>query len=330
MEATGIPLIDVGPCLAGDGPGWDAAVAGVREAAETLGFFAIVGHGVDPRLIERMRAVSAAFFDLPPTRPGRTRSTGPLLGGLMYFPVRSEALGAAAGGKAPSDLKESLDFGPGFAGDDWPNEPEGMHAAWLDYYDAMGVLAAHLRRIFALATGVPADHFENSFVNHHSSLRVLNYPDQPESPPEGQLRAGVHTDYGLLTILHSDDAPGGLQVQVLDGGWVDASAVPGSFVVNIADAMMRWTNDRWRSTPHRVVNPPRSTTGSTRRQSIAYFHNPAKDAIIDCLSAFLADGESPRYDPITYGEYAELRFRMAHGAAGADTEPHDGPVGRSR
>ncbi len=308
-----IPVVDVSPFIAGDEAGDPSVVADVRRAAESLGFFCIVGHGVPETLVDRVRAASTSFFDLSAEIKMRTAPTGTVRGGLMYFPLRAEALASAAGGQSPSDLKESLDFGPGFLGDTWPTDPLGLRAAWLDYFDAMGTLAGHLRRIFAEASGVPADYFEPSFVDHHSSLRVLNYPDQSASPEQGQLRAGVHTDYGFLTILRSEDAPGGLQVQDLNGSWLDVAALPGSFVVNIADSMMRWTNGRWKSTPHRVVNPPRDATGSTRRQSIAYFHNPAKSAVIECLPPFVAHGEPAAYEPITYADYAELRYSMAHG-----------------
>ena len=98
------------------------------------------------------------------------------------------------------------------------------------------------------------------------------------------------------------------------GDWLDVPAVPGAFVVNIGDAMMRWTNDRWISTPHRVVNPPPDAQGSTRRQSIAFFNNPNFDAVIECLSAFRSPDTPPKYRPVTYGDYAEERYKQAHGA----------------
>ena len=118
----------------------------------------------------------------------------------------------------------------------------------------------------------------------------------------------------MLTILRTEDAPGGLQVRTRTGRWIDVPHIPGSFVINIGDAMMRWTNDRWISTQHRVVNPPVNAGQPARRQSIAYFHNPARDTVFECLPPFRETGAPPRYSPISYGEYARLRYLQAHGA----------------
>jgi isopenicillin N synthase-like dioxygenase len=312
MASTGIPLIDLSPLESENGRGRRQVAAAIRRAAESSGFFTVRGHGVPGDLVDRMGAVSRTFFDLPPVNKQRVGQTGQIEGGLTYSPVGAEALAATAGTAALSDLKESLDFGPGFMGDSWPAEPAGLRSTWLEYFEAMGRLAARLRQAFAMAIGLPPDYFEPSFVDHHSSLRVLNYPGRRGRDPSARLRAGVHTDYGFLTVLHADDAPGGLQVQGTGGRWVDVVPAEGCFVVNIGDALMRWTNDRWKSTPHRVVNPAPGTTGSTRRQSIAYFHNPAKGAVIDCLPAFRVVGQLARYAPVTYGDYAMQQYRRSH------------------
>ena len=110
-------------------------------------------------------------------------------------------------------------------------------------------------------------------------------PRRPQ-PEHGQLRAGTHSDYGFLTILRSQASAGGLQAQSRDGAWIDVPALDGAFV-NLGDALMRMTNDRWVSTPHRVVNPPEGAS-NTRRQSIPYFHNPAPDAFVRCLEPFVS------------------------------------------
>ena len=101
-----------------------------------------------------------------------------------------------------------------------------------------------------------------------------------------------------------------------DGAWIVPPAIPGTFIVNIGDTLMRWTEDRWVSTPHRVVVPPPDRAAGSRRQSIAYFHNPAESARIECLAPFSGRGR-PKYAPITYGEYARLRYRQAHGPESA-------------
>jgi isopenicillin N synthase-like dioxygenase len=106
----------------------------------------------------------------------------------------------------------------------------------------------------------------------------------------------------------TEDKPGGLQVSSRDGGWVDVPVIPGCFIVNIGDLMARWTNDRWVSTLHRVVNPPQEAYSRSRRQSIVYFHNPNYDARVEAIETCTEPGESPRYEPITSGDYLRRLF----------------------
>ena len=312
-EPIAIPVIDLSPFLAG-APEGAGVVTAIREACEEIGFFCITGHGVPDAVIERIKERSRAFFDLDDATKRTYATAGERMGGVTYSPVASEALAASRGERTPGDLKQMLDYGPGSPGNPWPLEPEGLREAHEAYFAALGDLAAHLRRAFALAAGLPPDVFEPSFRNHLSSLRVIDYPE-PTAPPEpGQLRAGVHSDYGFITILLSQASAGGLQAQSRDGVWIDVPALDGAYVVNIADALMRMTNDRWVSTPHRVVNPP-AGAANTRRQSIPYFHNPASDALVRCLEPFVSADRPARYEPVTYAEYARQMASATHGAA---------------
>ncbi|MCY4481231.1 MAG: isopenicillin N synthase family oxygenase [Rhodospirillales bacterium] len=308
-----VPTIDITPFTTGQAAGQIGVVDDVRAACEDIGFFVTTGHGIPEALVARIYDASRTFFDLPAEEKNAIGETGPVMGGLMHFALGKEALAATLGNRTIGDLKETLDFGPGFWGDGWPANPPDLEPAWREYYRSMSELAATLRRIFAAAIGLEADYFEDKFQGHLSSLRVVDYPEQPVPPAPGQLRAGAHSDYGVLTILRTEDAPGGLQVCTRAGCWTDVPHIAGSFVVNIGDAMMRWTNDRWVSTPHRVVNPPTDPGQPTRRQSIAYFHNLPHDTVIECLPPFREAGTPPKYPAITYGEYAELRYRQAHG-----------------
>lgn len=311
-----VPTIDITPFTAGETGGGADVIEAVQSACEVIGFFVITGHGVDEAVVSRVYDVSRAFFDLPSEEKDKIGESGPVPGGLMHFGLAKEALAATLGGKPVPDLKESLDFGPGFHGDPWPARPRGLESAWRAYFEAMSTLAATLRGIFARALELPPDFFEDMFQGHLSSLRVIDYPDQPEPPAPGQLRAGAHSDYGVLTILRTEDAPGGLEVRTRAGRWKAVPHIPGSFVINIGDAMMRWTNDQWISTEHRVVNPPVYAGQPTRRQSIVYFHNPARDTVFECLPPFREEGVPPKYPPISYGEYATVRYRQAHGDGG--------------
>ena len=312
-EHIAIPVIDLAPFLAGE-PGAGGVVDAVLAACEEIGFFCVTGHGVPDAVVDALGERARAFFDLPDEQKLRVGRSGEELGGVTFSPLASEALAASRGERTPGDLKQMLDTGPGWPGDHWPGEPEGLREAHEAYFEALSDLSAHLRRIFALAAGLPEDAFEDSFGNHLSSLRVIDYPE-PTAPPEpGQLRAGTHSDYGFLTILRSQASAGGLQAQSRDGVWIDVPALDGAFVVNLGDALMRMTNDRWVSTPHRVVNPPEGAS-NTRRQSIPYFHNPDPDALVRCLEPFVSAERPARYEPITYREYALQMTHATHDVA---------------
>ena len=135
-------------------------------------------------------------------------------------------------------------------------------------------LAARIMRVFAVALKLPEDYFAGVIDRPVSALRALNYPHPTVPPQPGQLRAGAHTDYGSLTILLPEAKSGGLQIFTPEQEWRPVPPVPGAFIINIGDLMALWTNDRWVSTLHRVVNPAPDAKGSTRRQSFAFFHQP--------------------------------------------------------
>jgi isopenicillin N synthase-like dioxygenase len=307
-----IPVIDLGPFLSGSPEGGDV-VSAIRRACEEIGFFCVVGHGVPEAIVDRLGERSRAFFDLGDDVKQRVGRKGEEMGGVTYSPIATEALAASRGERTPGDLKQMLDFGPGWPGDAWPAEPAELQDAHEAYFEALSELAGHLRRAFALAAGLPENVFEDSFQHHLSSLRVIDYPERTVPPEPGQLRAGAHSDYGFVTILRSQASAGGLQAQARAGEWIDVPALDGAFVVNIADALMRMTNDHWVSTPHRVVNPPTGASG-TRRQSIPYFHNPDPDAMVRCLEPFVSADRPARYEPISYAEYALQMTHATHDA----------------
>lgn len=312
--APSIPVIDVAPLIAG-GPAAGDVVRQLEAAARDTGFFLVTGHGVSPEVTDRLYTLARAFFDEPQDwKVGQGREAT-LEGGVSFSPLADEALAATLGLKTPGDYKESLNFGPRLKGGRWPAKPDGLEQAFADYFAEMERLARHLRRAFCAAIGLPEDHFEPCFDSHLSALRVINYPEQEEAPLPGQLRAGVHTDYGFMTILRSEASPGGLQVRTRKGEWLDAPNIEGAYVVNIGDAFMRWTNDEWVSTPHRVANPPGDRKGSARRQSIPFFLNPSAETVIACLEPFMRDSKAAKYEPITYGDYIALKTSQAFSKA---------------
>jgi isopenicillin N synthase-like dioxygenase len=304
------------------------AATQIGEACEHVGFFQIVGHGVPTEIADSAWKQAAAFFDLP--LPERLSVAMPHAGypyGYQGFEV--ERLASSLGVVTPPDRKHSYSIGPidpaehVVMGPDeqwirspnqWPVQPVAFRTVMERYYREMGVLCDRVMSLMAVALNQRADYFQPFISAHTSALRLLDYPhsDAPAAP--GQLRAGAHTDYGTLTILRQDDAPGGLEVQHVDGRWIPVAAVPEAFVVNVGDSLARWTNDRWKSTLHRVANPPTDSSAtstspiSTRRQSIAFFHNANWDAEIKAIDTCLAPGERPKYPPVLAGHHLMSKF----------------------
>ena len=145
-------------------------------------------------------------------------------------------------------------------------------------------------------------------------MRSVNYPEPAGTVETGQLRAGAHTDYGCMTILRTEDAPGGLQVQTRGGEWVDVQAVPGSFVVNLGDMMARWTNDRWPATLHRVAVPSPDRALGSRRLTLVFFHDPRADAVVECIPSCADKAHPPQYEPITALAHVQAKAAQAQAA----------------
>ena len=175
-------------------------------------------------------------------------------------------------------------------------------------------LSADLLRIFALALDMPEDHFADKIDRHFSILSCHHYPALTAPPLPNQLRTGAHTDFGAMTILAMTEATGGLEVNMPDGSWAGVQAAPHELVINLGDMMARWTNDRWHSTLHRVVNPPDLTDAMSRRQSIGYFMHPNYDAPIECFPTCLDSGETSLYPTITAGEHIAMKIEKSHNA----------------
>lgn len=317
-----VPTIDIAPYR--DGTDKHEVAIQVARACRDIGFLVISGHGVEPSLIAATRRTGRAFFDLPLQQKMRVaRPTPDVARG--YIGLEAESVGRSRDPNATAgDLNESLMIGPvdlpgaeyalapaagrHFAPNLWPEEPVDLRTVWSTYYRAMAELAATLMRIFAIALDLDETFFDDKIDRHISRLRVRNYPSPKIPPVPGQLRAGAHSDYGSLTILCTEDRPGGLQVFNAAGEWVDVPIVDGTFVSNIGDLMARWTNDAWVSTLHRVVNPPAGAGAESRRQSLVFFHNPNYDASVACIPSCIAPGATPKYPPTTSGEHLRQLF----------------------
>ena len=313
---TRVPLIDLTAARAADVAERRRAAAAIDAACREIGFFAITGHGVDDALVARLRRLAHAFFERPMAEKLAYRH--PVAGtNRGYHPVGGEALAKANDTTAPPDLKEFFHVGPVEVGDDayytsaegrphfapniWPAQPAEFARAATEYYRAMSGLIGALMRLAALALDVDEHFFDDKVDRSIGTMRLNYYPAQTAAPAPGQLRASAHTDYGGFTILSGEDVPGGLQVRTRSGDWIDVPTAPTRFVVNIGDLLMRWTNDRWLSNLHRVVNPP---AGTGARLSIAFFNHPNYDALIECLPS----QGPPRHPPVRSGEYRDLKY----------------------
>jgi len=318
-----VPVIDLAPYRdRSDAPGVARAI---DRACREIGFLVVRGHGVPADLVERTRAAGRAFFDLPLAEKRRVARPSPTVA-RGYIGMEEESVARSRDPSATAgDLNESLMIGPvdspdaayaaaggvHFAPNLWPAEPADLRAVWSDYYRAMGGLAQTLMRLFALALGREENFFDPLIDRHISRLRVRNYPAPLTPPKPGQIRAGAHSDYGSLTILCTEDRPGGLQVCNAAGDWVDVPILADSFIVNIGDLLARWTNDAWVSTLHRVVNPPEDAGAASRRLSLVFFHNPNYDAPIENLTGGVA-----KYPPTTSGAHLAKLFRTTQNPAG--------------
>ncbi len=302
-----LPIIDLTPLGEGE-TGLAQVAAAIGAACRDVGFFYVVNHGVPRALIDQAFARSRRFFALPLAE--KQRIAMDVVGGNRgYSALLREALDPAQG----PDLKEAFNIGFDLEPDDpeliagkpfralnaWP-DMSGFRETMLSYFDACSTLAGRIHRAFARDLGLRLDFFDDKFDRPMATLRLLRYP----APQDGlgvEIGAGAHTDYGNLTLLATDDA-GGLQVRRRDGRWIEAPPLAGAYVVNIGDCLMRWTNDVYVSTPHRVVNRrPRE------RYSIAFFFDPNPDALVAAIDSCVGVGSS-KYAPILAADY--LKFRL--------------------
>jgi isopenicillin N synthase-like dioxygenase len=333
-ETFHVPTVDITAYVAGGSPDERAAAAAAfDEAARTVGFVQIVGHGVPTSVTDAFAQALDGFFDLPLEVKKHYRTPPEVNRG--YAPPKTESLSLSLG-LAPSnrmhDFFEAFNIGaavsdyPGLDLPDadypenvWPAETPAFRAAVSAYYDQAAHVARTLTGMFADALGLPAGFFEASTDHSLDVLRMNNYALPPgELELDGDLTGmGAHTDYGIVTVLWADRVAG-LQVLGGDGAWHEVMPAEGALLINLGDLMARWTNDRWMSTLHRV-KPPIVDGAIQRRRSAAFFHDGNVDAVISTLPTCVGDG-SP-YPPITIGQHIQAKLAGSRaGVANTDAE----------
>lgn len=309
-----IPVIDIGPYLAGEPGALEATAKAIGAAAESLGFYFIGHHGIAQSLIDRVFAEAQRFHELPLEKKLEVQAIGKVIG---YLPLGGQTQNTSIYAKSTyPDSSASFyikrEFGldhpdrlakkPWVLDNRWPKDLPGFRETCLEYYDAMSALGMKMLVLHAVALGLPP----NALVDHEAfkpsgeTLRLLYYP--PRDPAkDGQYGIGPHTDYGYCTYLAQAKKPG-LEILTRAGDWIEAPALDGHFLVNNADMCRRWTNDRWRSAPHRVINK----TGEVR-YSIPFFFGPRADVKLACLPTCQSADNPAKYPPMSFGEYlAEL------------------------
>ncbi|MBV9824156.1 MAG: 2OG-Fe(II) oxygenase [Alphaproteobacteria bacterium] len=302
-----IPVIDLGPL-------WDMGSSGVHEVARQItqasteiGFFYVRGHHVSRELMRAVYFAAKYFFALP-DETKRAISVNSAHRGYVPFAQTTQP------GRKHADLKESFNFAYPFAADDpemsarrpliglnqWPRNELEWRALLEEYYAAVFELGQGILRAFAISLDMPVDFFRGLYRKPLVRARLIHYP--PQAADDGPQSAAEHTDYGTITILWQDHV-GGLQVRNRAGAWVDAPPIEDSFVINIGDMLQRWSNDRFVSTPHRVVN-----ASGRERYSIPVFYDPDYDAVVECLPHCASSENPAKYEPIVAGDYINGRY----------------------
>ena len=308
-----IPIIDVSGLLSAEPDRRRAVADKFGHACREVGFFYVTGHGIpDPVRAGIFDAAHRLFALAEPEKERVSVKLSPHNRGYIGFGTERLDENAAAdqkeafnvGLELPPDDPEVLAGDPYRGANLWPGLP-GFRAAVLAYFNACERLQRDIHRGFALDLGLPEDYFADKLERADSILRLLHYPCKPDGAKTGEFGAGTHTDYGNLTILATDGVAG-LQVRRRDGAWLDAPHVEGAFVCNIADCLMRWTNDVYVSTPHRVLSP------KAERYSIAFFGDANPYARVEAIPACIAPGAAPLYPPITSGEYIRSRLNATY------------------
>ncbi|KAK8614069.1 hypothetical protein V6N13_122444 [Hibiscus sabdariffa] len=303
LDALQLPVVDL------SSPDRFSTANSIRQACTDHGFFYLVNHGVDEELIHKVLEQSSNFFTFPIEEKMKLVKKNH----RGYTSLYAEKLDTSLSTKG--DSKESFYVGPPEDGlNQWPSEEDlpSWRSTMETYYQKVLSAATKLLSLIALSLKLDEDFFRKvgALNEPFASLRLLHYPGDLDSYSEGIYGASAHSDYGLITLLVTDGVPG-LQIcrdrSKQPRVWEDVPSMKGAFIVNIGDTMERWTNCLFRSTLHRVLLPRQE------RYSVAFFMNPSKDCVVECLESCCSDACPPRFPPIKYIDYLEERLRVTYG-----------------
>lgn len=311
-----LPVIDVSG-LSGSANDRAAVAWELRLACTNTGFFYITGHGIAAESIDRVFAQSRAFFALPMEQKlAVSMAQSSCRHG--YEPLKAQTLEP----DAPPDLKEGFLAGEDLAADhpavrndpanigpnQWPQQLPEFRDIMISYVGEMKKLSKTLMQGLALSLALEDTYFDDFCRDPILTLRLLHYPPQPPNSAPNEKGCGAHTDWGGITVLLQDSA-GGLQVQHVDGSWISAPPIPGTFVVNIGDLFARWTNNLYRSTLHRVINK-----SGRDRYSVPFFLDGRSDHLVSCIPT--CAGERRLFPDTTVRGHLEDMVRRTYATAG--------------
>ena len=306
-----IPSVDLSDFLADDPSRKQKFIKEIGEAYEEIGFVALKGHFLSDELSANLYAEVKRFFNLP-TKVKESYEIEGIGGQRGYTSFGKES----AKGKKEGDLKEFWHFGQEVVGNDklkaeYPEnvsvkEVPNFNKIGMEAYKNLEKTAIYVLRALALYIGLDEFYFDNYVINGNSILRPIHYPPI-KGEPKGAVRAAAHGDINLITLLMGASASG-LEVQNKQGNWIPVTALPEQLVINVGDMLERLTNNKLRSTIHRVVNPPREEWGNSR-YSIPFFTHPISEMSLNCLPECITDTHPKVYDDITAGEFLNERLR---------------------
>tara|TARA_R110002051_G_scaffold10001_6_gene38004 strand:- start:45606 stop:46556 length:951 start_codon:yes stop_codon:yes gene_type:complete len=307
---TNIPSVDLADFISGDPDRKAKFVQEIGKAYEEIGFVALKNHFLDDTLVDGLYKEVKSFFALPLETKAKYEIEGG--GGQRgYISFGKEH----AKGKKEGDLKEFWHFGQEASADANLIEeyPENVQVSEIEKFNEIGMEAyrklektgIYVLRALALYIGLDEFYFDHWASNGNSILRPIHYPPITEEP-KGAVRAGAHGDINLITLLMGASA-GGLQVLRMDGEWIDAIPNEDELVINVGDMLERHTNNKLRSTIHRVVNPPKDQW-NTPRYSIPFFMHPRSDMKLNCLEECIDENHPKAFEDITAGEFLHQRL----------------------
>ncbi len=309
-----LPIIDIGGLRAGDPAATERVAAEIRAACTEIGFFYITGHGIAEEVIDGAATEAMAFFRQSPAEKKRVavskyhRGFNSLGDALMYRadqPDYKEFY--QIGLELPEDDPDVRAGQPLRGPNNWPDWLPGFRPAMERFFDEIAACGGDLLRAVAISLDLGQDFFARRYLKPLQRTQAVYYPPHPRDAGANLFGVAPHSDFGCITLLWQDDN-GGLEAQTVAGDWIPAPPVPGTLNVNVGDLLARWSNDHFKSTPHRVVN-----RSGRERMAIATFYDPDFTAMVDPTDLGLGAGEAALYPPISAGEHILGRIDRSFG-----------------